>query len=70
MKIILNPFWSMIVLFKVLMLIVFLYYFSLVYSGWLLPLAGGLGILWVFQGVLNELNMYTIKKELEKEKTK
>ena len=50
------------------MTIIFIYYFSLVYSGWLLTVTGILGILWIMEGILTEWNMNIIKEKLEGKK--
>jgi len=67
-KIILNPFCILIAFFKMIMTIIFIYYFSLVYSGWLLTVTGILGILWIMEGILTEWNMNIIKEKLEGKK--
>ncbi len=64
-KIILNPFVILIAIVKMIIVLLIIHYFSTVYNGWIINFFGIISIFWIFEGMVNEWNMYEIKKYLE-----
>jgi len=61
-------YWVITTCFKITMLIVFLYYFGLIYQGWLLTFSAIAGIFWVLEDYLDW--GYTLEKLERKENQK